>query len=317
MRYLLIVFAWLFLAQQGFPVAPAAQQPGSKITVFILAGQSNAVGYNHLREYHGDTSALVARLKSVSDVLFWPGTNALPDFAGRWTTLRPGVSGIAGDQEYRDGCFGPEIGFVLRLKELCPGRPLAIIKYAEGATGIARSADYNDYIPALKGFDDHGVNWSPPESGKPAGTLYTSLLENVANALNDLTAKGLEYEIGGFIWMQGEHEAGISKTMAGDYDAILGGFIQSVRKDLGIKDLPWFIGEINSHTWAFGELARERQVRVCDEDPFAVLIKTIDLPRKGVGNLAHFDADGMLELGVRFGTAAAQLLNAEPGRKMR
>lgn len=58
MRYLLIVFAWVFLVLQGYPVAAAAHQPGSKITVFILAGQSNAVGYNHLGEYHGDTAWL-------------------------------------------------------------------------------------------------------------------------------------------------------------------------------------------------------------------------------------------------------------------
>ncbi len=277
------------------------------ITVYLLAGQSNAVGYNHIREYHGDTAELSRQLKGVTDILFWPGTNALPGTAGLWTGLRPGLAAIAADESYRNGCFGPEIGFALKLRESDPEGKIAIIKYAEGATGIARSSDYNDYIPALKGFDDKDNNWAPPEKGKPAGNLYTGLLENIRLALAGLEARNIPYRIGGFIWMQGEHEAGISPTMAGDYDKILSGFIRSVRNNLSDNDMPFLIGEINSHTWAFGDLARKRQAAVCSDDPLSVLVKTTDLPRKGVGNLAHFDADGMLELGKRFGSAARQM----------
>jgi len=280
--------------------------PSEKITVYILAGQSNAVGYNHIHEYHGDTADLSRQLKGISDILFWPGTNALSGAARQWTGLRPGLSAIAAEESYRSGCFGPEIGFAIKLRELDPDGKIAIIKYAEGATGIARSSDYNDYIPALKGFDDKGNNWAPPEKGKPAGKLYTGLLENIRLALAGLDGKKIPYRIGGFIWMQGEHEAGISPTMAGEYGTILSGFIRSVRKDLSNNDLPFLIGEINSHTWAFGDLARARQAAVCFEDPHNFLVKSADLPRKGVGNLAHFDADGMLELGKRFGSAAWQ-----------
>ncbi len=96
--------------------------------------------------------------------------------------------------------------------------------------------------------------------------------------------------------------------MAGEYDKILSGFIRNIRKDLSANDILFLIGEINSHTWAFGDLARARQAVVCSEDPLSVLVKTTDLPRKGVGNLAHFDADGMLELGKRFGSAAWPIL---------
>jgi hypothetical protein len=287
---------------KGYPLALS-----DTVTVYILAGQSNAVGYNHIREYHGDTSMLQSQLTAISGTLFWPGTNSLPATAGQWTGLRPGLAAIAAEERYSSGCFGPEIGFALKLRELDPAGKIAIIKYAEGATGIARSSDYNDYIPALKGFDDKGINWAPPEQEKPAGKLYSGLLENIRLALSGLDERGIPYRIGGFIWMQGEHEAGISPTMAGDYDKILSGLIRSVRKDLSINNLLFLIGEINSHTWAFGDLARERQVAVCSEDPLSVLVKTVDLPRKGVGNLAHFDADGMLELGKRFGAAARQM----------
>ena len=103
--------------------------------------------------------------------------------------------------------------------------------------------------------------------------------------------------------MQGEHEAGISKTMAGDYEDLLKLLSKSVRKDLDTQDLPFIIGEINSHTWAFGDLARQRQVSFCLGDGHAALVKTVDLPRNGVGDKAHFDADGMITLGERFAEA--------------
>ncbi len=308
---LVVLILMAALPEVTLPACGKDAAPPKKITVYILAGQSNAVGYNHIREYHGDSSILQSHLREISGTLFWPGTNARHEVAGRWTGLRPGLSGISEEEGYRGGCFGPEIGFVMKFRELFPDSETAIIKFAEGATGIARSRDYNDYIPALKDFDDQGNNWSPPAGREPAGKLYTGLMANVKSALSALDSLGKDFEIGGFIWMQGEHEAGISPTMAGDYDKILSAFIRAVRKDLHQPNLPVLVGEINSHTWAFGDLARERQAAVCLSDSRSVLVKTVDLPRKGVGNLAHFDADGMLELGKRFGVAAGRFLTEE------
>ena len=37
-----------------------------------------------------------------------------------------------------------------------PNERIAIIKCAVGGTGIARSVDYRDYGPSLKGFKDQG-----------------------------------------------------------------------------------------------------------------------------------------------------------------
>lgn len=291
-------------------ILPAA--PDGKVMVFILAGQSNAVGYNHIRELHAVTPEVKEIIEGKSTTLFWPGSNAKPGFADTWIKLQPGGSGIAVSEPYKDGCFGPEIGFALDLQKMLPGNRIAIIKYAEGATGIARSTDYNDYIPALKGFDDKGRNWHPPGNGKPPGLLYSNLIENINSALAALKKKGLDAEICGFIWMQGEHEAGISRQMADDYEKILTGFREAVREDLNLENLPFVIGEINSHTWAFGDLARERQARACLKDPNSALIKTIDLSRGSIGGAAHFDADGMMELGRRFAAGILPFIRKNP-----
>ena len=68
------------------------------VKVFILAGQSNAVGYNHIRELHGDQEDFKKQLNAQSRVLFWPGSNARPGFADRLTNLQMGVSDISGTE---------------------------------------------------------------------------------------------------------------------------------------------------------------------------------------------------------------------------
>ncbi len=284
------------------PKSPSTQT--APIKVYILAGQSNAVGYNHIKELHDYKKYLTEDSCKLSTILFWPGSNARPGFENRWTKLQPGVSDISVDEPYKNGSFGPEIGFALTHQKLQPGEKIAIIKYAEGGTGIARSQDYSDYIPALKDFDDKGRNWYPSSNGKEAGLLYTSLMTNIKNSLTALKSRGLNYEVVGFLWMQGEHEAGISKKMAEDYGTLLSLLRESIRRDLKLKKLPFIVGEINSHTWAFAELARKVQADACQNDPNSRLVKTTDLPRGSIGGAAHFDADGMMILGNRFAQAA-------------
>jgi len=278
------------------------------LKVFILAGQSNAVGYNNIHEFHGGKKNYRTAFRKRSDIRFWPGSNARNGFANRWTRLQVGISDISGQPSFRKACFGPEIGFGETISEELPNEDVAIIKYAVGATGIARSKDYHDYIPALKGFDDKGKNWHPPVEAEEAGILYRDLMTNIHAALASLKQTRRDFEISGFIWMQGEHEAGISRTMANDYGKLLILFMNSVRHDLGVMNLPFVVGEVNSHTWAFADIGRESQAAACRNDQRSLLIKTTDLSRKGIGGLAHFDADSMLILGNRFAQGMFQLL---------
>ena len=279
------------------------------VKVYILAGQSNAVGYNHIGELHTRLEEVRKVTGANSQCLFWPGSNARSGFANVWTWLQPGVSDISDNEPYRYGCFGPEIGFVIGLQKAFPNEKIAIIKYAEGGSGIACSADYKDYIPALKDFNDKGRNWHPPLEEKLGGLLYRNLLDNIKNALVGLKKQGLNYEICGFLWMQGEHEAGISKKMAEDYGELLTLFRESIRKDLKKKKLPFVVGEINNHTWAFAEIARKGQAEACEGDICSLLVRTTDLSRGSIGGDAHFDADGMLTLGERFAQGMLTFIN--------
>ena len=277
----------------------AGRQP---VRVFVVAGQSNATGYNHIRQYHGGRDPFPETLRVQPRILFWPGSDTPQEKDNLWTTLRVGDS----------GAFGPEIAFGHDMEQAMPGATIAIVKYAVGGSGIARSLDYTDYIPAVAGYNDKGRNWHPPTDGREAGALYSALIANFRNAVSALERDGRKWELTGFVWMQGEHEGGISRKMAEDYEKLLSDFIKSVRTDLKAPSLPFAIGQVNSHTWAYGDIARKCQVEVCRKDRNALLVETLDLPRVS-GDAAHFTADGMLTLGSRF--AQAMLTRVPAGRR--
>ncbi|MGN6435900.1 MAG: sialate O-acetylesterase [Agriterribacter sp.] len=276
----------------------------ARVEVFILAGQSNAVGFNNAAHYKGGIENFNKEFVDASTVLLWPGSNARQEFANRWTKMQTGVSEISVQAAYAYA-FGPEVGFGKVMADSMTDRQIAVLKYAVGGTGIARSSDYNDYIPSLKGYNDKGLNWHYPEAGRDAGILYKNLLQNIQQAMDSLRKAYRHCAIRGFIWMQGEHEAGISQTMANDYSDLLLHFFASIRKQLNIQQLPVVIGKVNANTWAFGDLARQRQREYCATDPYCKLVTTTDLTRNGNGDTAHFDTEGMLLLGERF---AAQML---------
>jgi hypothetical protein len=262
------------------------------VLIFIIAGQSNAEGHNHFKQYQGGHAVFPEELRHQPAILFWPGTNVLQEQVNLWTSLRVGES----------GAFGPEISFAKTIQQKQPDAKIGIIKFASGGTGIARSSDYTDYIPAVAGFNDKDRNWHPPTDGREPGSLYRGLIANVRGAFQALDREGKSWTLCGFIWMQGEHEASISRKMADDYERLLADFISSVRKDLHTPALPVIIGQVNSHDWIYGDIARKAQSEVCKKDSYCRLVQTVDLPRVQ-GDAAHFTADGMLTLGTRFAEA--------------
>jgi hypothetical protein len=292
-------------AQEATNAGPAeAAKPRPVVKVFIVAGQSNAVGYNDQREYRQGKSTVPDAWRNQPGIRFW---NAQKH---SWQPLRLGET-----EGFTAQAFGPEIGFAHNLAKALPNDPIAIIKCAVGSSGIARSKDYDDYIPSLKGYNDHGRHWHPPGDGQAAGELYRQLLEKVSQARSAFERDGVRYELAGVLWMQGEHEAGISPRMAGDYALLLKGLIESLRTDLKTPDLPFAVGEVNGNAWAYGDVVRQAQAEVCRQVRNTALVKTVDLSRQGSGGAAHFDADSMIELGTRFAAAIKPLLEVKAPAK--
>ena len=79
------------------------------IRVFILSGQSNAVGYNDVREYRKGKSGLPEEFRNQKDILFWEAKRK------EWIPLRIGESNGS-----NANAFGPEIGFARELSRIMP-----------------------------------------------------------------------------------------------------------------------------------------------------------------------------------------------------
>jgi hypothetical protein len=264
----------------------------NEIDVYILSGQSNAVGYNHVKDI--SEKEFLNDLNE-TDVMFWAGSNSTKK---KWIKLQPSVSFL------NRQAFGPELSFGLDFNSYSK-KNIAIIKYAVGGTGIAKSEDYHDYIKELANFDDAGKNWSPKLKNGKYGVLLESLFENIKMALNDLTQEGYGYKLKGFIWMQGEHEAGLSKQMAKDYSILLSKLVYTIRQRLNKPQLPFVIGQI-SDKWIYKDFVQHAQQSFCKYDESSILVKTKDLERYENDN-SHYTSDATIELGRRFAKAMMKL----------
>lgn len=160
------------LAGGEIQVPPFAAAPGTTRDLILVAGQSNAVGYD---AYASDLPADPADRQ----VMFWwrvgdPPPDQHDVTSGYWAPLQAQPQGSPlltktpeerkamprqyGNFAKAEGGFGPEIGLArtLRAKE---GKPLAIIKVAFSGTSVAQ-------------------DWNPDDPGA-AGSCYRALVETV------------------------------------------------------------------------------------------------------------------------------------------
>ncbi|MEL6260748.1 MAG: sialate O-acetylesterase [Cyanobacteria bacterium J06626_6] len=190
--------------------------------------------------------------------------------------LAPGFDG-------RPTRMGPELSFGRQIV----GRhdeDVYLVKYGFGNTSLAQ-------------------NWNPDGSG----AQYNLFTSTVDEALGELTAQGIDYEIEGLVWMQGESDT-YNNSYAAAYEENLLGFVDSVR-DLYGADLDVAIGLIRNDlpTSAMNrELVRDAQRAVSAADSNVFLVDTDALGGSDVmipGDLTHYSADGQVLLGNAFANA--------------
>lgn len=256
-------------------------QAGAKAKVFILSGQSNMSGGGHVAaEGFGFDPAVgdKVRMWDASDA--WNKRGIL----GKWASLNE-LQAIK--KEMRMDMIGPEFGFAKAMSGLFPADEIHLIKVSKGGTPI-------DW-------------WLPSANGKANG--HTQLLENLKNALGKIEG---EYEIVGMLWMQGESDAK-TEADAEAYPKKLEQLIALMRKETGKPELPFVIGKISSRIleskkfkMPFAKIVQSGQEAVTKTDKHAFVIDTDDLSQRD--DLVHFDQEGQLGLGKRFGEAMIKAL---------
>ncbi len=232
---LLITIA--FFAVSGAPAAaesPGDPQAKGPLKVFILAGQSNMVGAGIIpmdpqrNEGKGSLEYLVkndqdpARFKHMIDE---QGQWTVRDDVWIWYFDRTG--GLTAGFGSNPTTIGPEFGFGHAIGEALEDQVL-LIKVAWGGKSLAQ-------------------DFRPPSSGGEVGPYYTELLEHVNNVLGNLKTyfpeyDGQGYELVGFGWHQGWNDR-VNQANNDAYEKNMANFIRDIRKDLGVKDLPFVIAE--------------------------------------------------------------------------
>ncbi|MBK1875444.1 sialate O-acetylesterase [Pelagicoccus mobilis] len=217
------------------------------------------------------------------DVMFWNSG---------WVPLSYGFGN-------KNDHFGPEVSFGRAIKDALPGDSIYLVKY--GSNGKAL---YNDFKPGT-------------------GGNYIEMMDTFKAALTDLDEAGVEYEISGMLWMQGESDAYESQASA--YEANLVNFIEVVREELNTPDMPFIIARVLDYFGGIvppeiGEqtdptqatIVRAAQVRVAENTPFVSWFDTDDYEvADPESNPGHYGAQGLLDMGKDFASALLEFSQTE------
>jgi len=267
--------------------------------LILIAGQSNAVGYDAYAE------ELPADPKDATTMFWWRVGDPPPDefdgtSARQWTTLqfqprtpaKPAVDGKKLPRQYGNfnlktkGGFGPEIGMVrtLATKE---SRPLAVIKTAFSGTSVA--GDWNVALP-----------------GK-ADPCYRAMIDESKAAIAAAKAKGVTLRPRAFVWVQGESDANAKDAPA--YAANLSAMLKALRTELAAPDLILLLG-VNTR-FGNGKNAFMPKVVDAQKEVAAALPRARYVDTSGAETLppshTHFTAKGTLEIGRLYAEALLSL----------
>jgi hypothetical protein len=171
------------------------------IKTYILAGQSNALGWS------------TAAVSSLSTILKSPVNHAsiFNPVTGKIETLLAGSNNQALSILYH----GIEVNFCYQMTTLM-GEEVCLIKYGVGGTYLAN--DGTDNCWAIS---------------RPTG-LYNTLKTYVTNAIAEALSLNITLDFVAMLWYQGEADAQ-NLTYANAYNANLTGFIAQSKIDFGIS----------------------------------------------------------------------------------
>ena len=206
--------------------------------VFILAGQSNmegqgVVSMNHPEFYNGGKGNLEWSMKHSSSA---EKMRHLKDDKKNWTSREDVQISFKSQEKQRKGNLtigytgyggnshiGPELQFGHVVGDYFD-EPVLLIKTAWG--GKSLHADFR-----------------PPSSGGRVGPYYTKMIKEIHAALEEL--KHVDYELAGFVWMQGWNDMVASDAITHYADHLVN-LALDLRSELGKSQLPFIVGELGN-----------------------------------------------------------------------
>jgi hypothetical protein len=193
-----------------------------------------------------------------------------------------------------------ELSFADRLKELYPGRKIAIIKYSRGGTSIDSLATGRSGC------------WEPDYTGKTGLNQYDHFLATIRNAMSyrDIDSDGKDDYLlpCGIIWMQGESDAFWTEDIASRYYDNLKRLMDLMRAAFRQDDLPVVIGKItdsgqdkDGQIWPYCGLVQYAEEKYAKTDGNAAIVRST--MNYGYSDPYHYNSAGYIDLGIGFADA--------------
>ena len=242
------------------------------IDLFIWAGQSNAQGWMGNAEFYPEGDQELDK-----DILLNWTFYGNESSNGEWVTMQPQQG------RFPAGHFGPEVSFARELKKA--GCNPAIFKYCLGATGLAR-------------------DWKAPGDGG----IYDHMVKDLDPAIQKLKGKGYKVNIRGFIWIQGESDAG-DENAATNYQVNLLQLIDDLRTNvLQSPNLKIILGVDEQHKFVQERpIVVQAQKKIAQKDKNIIYTTLYGLPK---ADGTHLTPTGLVEHGKRI-FAAYKILEGD------
>jgi sialate O-acetylesterase len=262
----------------------SSPHPDSDVDLWVCAGQSNMAGAGLLPARQRADPAITVYLNdgrwipAVEPIhrIFNKPPKAFSDFMIPIWGQKSWDENMALEAKRPFGGVGPALTFAKHVRKHT-GRRIGLIPCALGATGMS--------------------HWSPDRIKEGKGSLYGNMMERIREVGGNI--KGL-------IWYQGEGET--NPGLQDPFENTWLSFVDSVRRDTGIPDLPIIYVQISRYcldtdpnyalSW---EKIRDRQRLAAPKRPNLWMVPAIDLP---LDDLIHIGTEGHGRLGKRLAEVA-------------
>lgn len=306
----------------NLPEAFAEEAQLKDIDVYLIAGQSNGVGYTAVdSESEQAEIAKDQRYRNGFDGVMYYGyvecnkdTTLPANIALRSVKLGKGADSQGKTRETKYETFGPELGMAKYFADNgIANTNYGIIKYAAGGTAI-----YDEFTSNMG--SQYG-NWMSPslvaKYGKGSATLtglcYANFLTTVRQGLKAYKDNGYNPVIKGLAWMQGESESQ-SANNSKRYAELLSTMIADMRKDLTeisgqdlselltvVAKIPFKYKDVVSSA-AYVDVVRAQMDAVAENDADVITIDNDFVTLPGTDN-HHYNVPDMLQVGHNFAEA--------------
>jgi hypothetical protein len=217
-----------------FALTASASGADGPVRVFVLAGQSNMEGHGFVPadpKRNGGKGSLehLAKDPATADrfkhLVGKDGKWAVRDDVWVHYLDRKGKLTVGfGVKEDR---IGPELGFG-HVVGNAYAEPVLLIKLCWGGKSL-------------------GQDFRPSSAGGKVGPYYTEIVKRTKEVLGNLKTEfpelaGRGHELAGFGWHQGWNDR-VNQAFNDEYEKNMAHFIRDIRKDLGVKTLPFVIAE--------------------------------------------------------------------------